>query len=346
MAHGGTNFGFWNGANGNGGTSYQPTITSYDYDSPISESGSHGFHDNVDKFKEMARVLQNYVSTPTNDEPAFIPTRAYGNVTMTQRANLFENLNTLAGKSVTHSSLPVFSESVGCRYGLIMYSHKFKSDVASDSSIHLSGVKDRAQVFVNNVFQGLSYRVSPSNVTISNGASVGDVLQVLVENMGRINFSPGGMKDTRKGLTGNVTLNHEMILLDWNITCLPLDNYKDFDDMKWEDVTVNGRRSSSSGGPTFYRSSAIKFDGHSDTFLSSDTSWLSKGFAWVNGFNLGRYWPVQGPQKTLYVPAPRTVGNDRRLVLLELEAHSTNNNGGDDEFIVEFQDYPILNRNN
>ena len=44
MAHGGTNFGFWNGANGNGGTDYQPTITSYDYNSPISESGSHGWH--------------------------------------------------------------------------------------------------------------------------------------------------------------------------------------------------------------------------------------------------------------------------------------------------------------
>ena len=27
-----------------------------------------------------------------------------------------------------------------------------------------------------------------------------------------------------------------------------------------------------------------------------------KGVAWINGFNLGRYWPAVGPQMTLYVP--------------------------------------------
>ena len=36
MAHGGTNFGFWSGANGDGARNYLAHITSYDYDSPIS----------------------------------------------------------------------------------------------------------------------------------------------------------------------------------------------------------------------------------------------------------------------------------------------------------------------
>ena len=40
MAHGGTNFGFWAGANV--GDSYQPHITSYDYDCPVSEGGGYG----------------------------------------------------------------------------------------------------------------------------------------------------------------------------------------------------------------------------------------------------------------------------------------------------------------
>ena len=43
MAHGGTSFGWWAGANGGGGTSYQADITSYDYDAPLSEGGEHGF---------------------------------------------------------------------------------------------------------------------------------------------------------------------------------------------------------------------------------------------------------------------------------------------------------------
>lgn len=38
MVHGGTNFGFWAGANIQD-TAYQPHITSYDYSSPISEAG-------------------------------------------------------------------------------------------------------------------------------------------------------------------------------------------------------------------------------------------------------------------------------------------------------------------
>ena len=40
MFHGGTNFGFMNGANVNSGDLYQPTITSYDYDAPLSEHGA------------------------------------------------------------------------------------------------------------------------------------------------------------------------------------------------------------------------------------------------------------------------------------------------------------------
>lgn len=38
MFHGGTNFGFYNGANNHG--IYEPTVTSYDYDSPLTEWGT------------------------------------------------------------------------------------------------------------------------------------------------------------------------------------------------------------------------------------------------------------------------------------------------------------------
>lgn len=37
MGHGGTNFGFWSGANGDGGSSFVAHITSYDYDAMVSE---------------------------------------------------------------------------------------------------------------------------------------------------------------------------------------------------------------------------------------------------------------------------------------------------------------------
>ena len=38
MFHGGTSFGWMNGANSNG-KNYEPDITSYDYDAPLDESG-------------------------------------------------------------------------------------------------------------------------------------------------------------------------------------------------------------------------------------------------------------------------------------------------------------------
>jgi beta-galactosidase len=38
MFHGGTSFGWMNGANSNG-KDYQPDVTSYDYDAPLDESG-------------------------------------------------------------------------------------------------------------------------------------------------------------------------------------------------------------------------------------------------------------------------------------------------------------------
>src|SRR5699024_4424439 len=40
MAHGGTNFGLWAGANH--GETIEPTITSYDSDAPIGEAGALG----------------------------------------------------------------------------------------------------------------------------------------------------------------------------------------------------------------------------------------------------------------------------------------------------------------
>jgi beta-galactosidase len=50
--------------------------------------------------------------------------------------------------------------------------------------------------------------------------------------------------------------------------------------------------------PVFLRG---RFDAEAgvDTFVSTDG--FTRGYIWINGFNLGRYWCV-GPQMTLYVP--------------------------------------------
>lgn len=54
-----------------------------------------------------------------------------------------------------------------------------------------------------------------------------------------------------------------------------------------------------------------------DLFL--DTTGWGKGYAWVNGFFLGRYWR-RGPQRTLYVPGPATRAGANSVVIVELES--------------------------
>lgn len=63
-----------------------------------------------------------------------------------------------------------------------------------------------------------------------------------------------------------------------------------------------------------------------------------KGVAFVNGINIGRYWPSAGPQVTLYVPATFLIPPPglNTLVLLELEGVPQN-------LSISFVDKPKLN---
>ena len=72
---------------------------------------------------------------------------------------------------------------------------------------------------------------------------------------------------------------------------------------------------------------------------------LFQGQAYINGFNLGRYWPTKGPQITLYVPAPILKPSPaiNTLVLFELEYTVCGDPSATDPCTVEFIDRPIIN---
>jgi hypothetical protein len=71
-------------------------------------------------------------------------------------------------------------------------------------------------------------------------------------------------------------------------------------------------------GPAFARGRFAAEPGV-DLFLS--TAGWGKGLAWINGFNLGRFWD-RGPQTTLYVPGP-VLGATNELVILCLHGTET-----------------------
>jgi len=60
----------------------------------------------------------------------------------------------------------------------------------------------------------------------------------------------------------------------------------------------------------------IQSVGVADTFF--DMLGFTKGYVWVNGFNLGRFWETRGPQHTLYVPAPFLKMGSNEIIVLDL----------------------------
>ncbi|CAF4607173.1 unnamed protein product, partial [Rotaria socialis] len=60
----------------------------------------------------------------------------------------------------------------------------------------------------------------------------------------------------------------------------------------------------------------------------------SKGVAFCNGFNLGRYWNV-GPQRTLYIPAQLLVKGVNQIQIFELYTCGSN---------LTLVDTPLLNQ--
>ena len=69
-------------------------------------------------------------------------------------------------------------------------------------------------------------------------------------------------------------------------------------------------------GPSFARG---EFSADAPTDLFLDTSGWGKGVAWLNGFNLGRYWS-RGPQHTLFVPRSVVRSGVNVVTVFELEA--------------------------
>jgi len=210
MFHGGTNFGFMNGANHI--ERYEPTVGSYDYDAPLDESGQP-----TEKFYAFREVLARHVELPELRLSPPVPKTAYGEVRMDGYAGLFGQLSRLSRP--LHSPVPLTMEQAGQAYGFILYS-TFVSGPRSGMKLALQEVRDRALVFANGVCVGTVERWDPAELPLDVPAE-GLKLDILVENMGRINYGP--LLRDPKGITEGVRLGNAF-LHGWTIRPLPLDS--------------------------------------------------------------------------------------------------------------------------
>ena len=278
MFHGGTTFGFMNGANVDNGR-YFPQTSSYDYDAALSESGrlTRKYYAFRDAIARHTRVDPPPI--PATPAPITVPS-----IELTPRAPIWNVL----GRPVRVQT-PRPMESFGQAYGYILYRTTVRQ--ASAGELIVRHLRDYAQVYVDGELAGtMDRRLGQDRVAVSVPA--GGRLDILVENSGRVNFNKV-LRDERKGITEAVWIG-ERELTNWDVYTLP---------MAAADVVrgVAGAPGPSTiASPSFYAGS-FNLAQTGDTFL--DTRGWGKGTVWINGHHLGRFWDI-GPQQTLYVPGP------------------------------------------
>ncbi|HEY9328709.1 MAG TPA: beta-galactosidase family protein [Streptomyces sp.] len=292
MFHGGTNFGFTNGANDK--HTYRPTVTSYDYDAPLDESG-----DPTEKFTAFREVIAKYAPVPDRPVPPRGPKLSRTSVALTESAGLLECAQVLG--AAVEAPRPLTMEQLGQDFGFVLYETALAS--AGPALLEVENVRDRAQFFVDGLPVGVLERESHEHALTVTAPRAGSTLGVLVENQGRVNYGPG-IHD-RKGLLGKVLLDGDDVT-GWTSRPLPLT------DLSALPFTAGAQPA----GPAFHRGS-FDVEAPADAFLHLD-GW-TKGNVWINGFALGRYWS-RGPQNSLYVPAPVLRAGANEIVVLELHA--------------------------
>ena len=291
MFHGGTTFGFMNGANYDDG--YKPQTSSYDYDAALDESGRP-----TPKYFAFREIISKYASLKPPAVPETKSLISFAPVSLNVAAGLFGNLS-----KPIHSEHPKTMEEVGQSYGYILYRTRVPANASGD--LVINDLQDYAVVFVNGKKVGtLDRRLKQNSLDLGQVAG-GATVDVLVENSGRINFTKR-LRTERKGIGGMVTLGgHELV--GWEIYPLPM-----------TDLAKLRFQSGNTSGPAFYRAE-FNITEPGDTFL--DTRALSKGVAWVNGHLLGRFWKI-GPQQTLYVPGPWLRKGRNEVIVFDLDGAS------------------------
>ena len=305
MFEGGTNFAFMNGADVSREGLYKPEITSYDYDAPLTEAG-----DTWEKFELIKQVLSKHIPMPPAPLPPNTPKTAYGDVKMTEYCSLFDAPSLVS--RIVDGNDPVVMEELDQSYGYVMYQLHRRLEPSSPYSLTLRGVHDRAYVFVDRELQSIVQRENTSaesfTVRVEVRPSSEGRIDILVENQGRICYVPpsqGGaaalanqLLNDQKGILNGVLLNDQK-LEGWTSSSIPMNS--SIPSGIFESLPSSGTLPSSAVLFRGVLSPIPKGMSANDTYLMM-TGW-TKGIVFINDINIGRYWPVKPPQKTLYVPS-------------------------------------------
>ena len=305
MFHGGTNFGFWNGANFGG--VYQPHTTTYDYDAPCDEAGNA-----TPKYMMLRGAINKARGVEPIPVPAPTPKISISSISLTPIASVLDFL-----PKPMKSAKPMTFEALHQGYGFVLYRHTMTG--SGRKKLTVEGVRDYAIVMVNGkTFGTLDRRRREKTIDIE---MIGDQpinIDILVENGGRINYGQE-MRENFKGILGAVTLDGRE-LTGWQQFSLPYDR-----------VPTKVAAKPNLAVPSIFRGE-FTVSKVGDTYL--DMHGWNKGLVWVNGHNLGRYWKI-GPQQTLYCPGVWLTAGRNTVTVLESQPTEARTISGLDHAILD-----------
>ena len=298
MVHGGTTRGFMNGANAEPRNAYSPQTSSYDYDAPINEASNA-----TPKFLAFREVIRKHLPPGVTLPP--VPPQKRSIVipafTLPEAAPLFANLPTPVS-----SENPLSFEDLKQGYGYVLYRAQLHGPV--QGILQIEHLRDYGLVYMNGKRIAVLDRRLNQDSTMLDVPAGDAVLDILMENLGRINYGPF-LNDNRKGITEKVLLNGKLVI-GWQMFGFPM---HDPDGIRFSDSTKVG-------GPVVRRGTFVLAD-TADTYV--DMREWGKGCVWVNGHHLGRFWNI-GPQQTLYLPGPWLKKGRNEVVVLELLTENQN----------------------
>lgn len=294
MAHGGTSFAFWSGAD----RPFIPDTSSYDYDAPISEAGWV-----TPKFEAMREVMSRHLEPGEKlpPPPAPNPVISIAPFALKEAAPIFENL-----PAAQPDETPRSMEFYGQSRGVIVYRTTLPAGPAG--ALSAKAVHDYAWLFVDGKQIGVMDRRSRRYRVELQAREKPARLDIVIEAAGRVNF--GVEVYDRKGLYAPVEFDAAgeaaRELKNWMIFPLQLDDAPPAN-LRYGATAVTR-------GPAFWRGT-FDLAKVGDSFLDL-RSW-GKGVVWVNGHCLGRFWNI-GPTQTMYLAGPWLCKGANEIVVLDL----------------------------
>lgn len=296
MAHGGTSFGHWAGAD----QPFKPDTSSYDYDAPISEAGWV-----TPKFNAVRASMANYLlpGETLPEPPAQNPVITIPPFELKEIAPVFaHHIKPL------RSEQPQNYEAYDFAHGCAIYAATIPA--GPSARLECKALHDFGWVFLDGKkIDVMDRRARRYSVTLPPRPA-DSRLEILVYTMGRVNF--GAAVHDRKGIHAPVVLTPQggapQILTGWEFYPIPLDGAMP------DGFTFTKTAKTTEDAPAFRRGT-FELTQVGDTFL--DMSVWGKGMVWVNGHSLGRYWNI-GPTQTMYLPAPWLKKGINEVIVLDV----------------------------